>query len=149
MRRILIDSDVILDVLLAREPFLPYSVAVFAALKSGLFFGYVTAGEITNVFYVLRKLVGNTKAKISMKKFLQDFRVTILNVNRDVLIMALESPMSDFEDAVLAMAAEEAGLDAIVTRNKKDYKNSPVTSMLPREFCVTLGSRAGGESARL
>jgi len=57
-----------------------------------------------------------------------------LDVDRAVLTAALNSGMTDFEDAVQAVAAKSAGIDMVVTRNKRDFRNSPIPAVLPKEL---------------
>jgi predicted nucleic acid-binding protein len=138
MLDILIDTDVVLNVLLQEEPFFESSSDVFILLEQGRFHGSVTATTLTNIYYIARKRAGLDIARICISKLLETPGLQFLNVDEQVLRNAEASKMTDFEDAVQAMAAEIAGLDFIVTRNQRDFRNSPIPAVLPEELLEKL-----------
>ena len=89
-----------------------------------------------NIFYILRRQVGNEVARELLAKLLQHLQVA--SVTDEVIRQALNSPMVDFEDGVTSAAALTAGLEIIVTRNTPDFVASLVPAMLPDEFLTTL-----------
>ena len=119
---ILIDTNIILDYLLEREPFFQYSEALFNAIDEDKISAYVTATTLTDIYYIARKQTkSNEKAKQSILFILGVMK--ICPVDRNVIEIALKSGLKDFEDAVQIASAITQGLDAIVTRNAKDFTN--------------------------
>ena len=113
---VLIDTDVLLDVFLKREPHYTNSSTVLIRLDDGGFNGFVTATIIVNIFYHVEKYKGREMAFACIRTLLTNSDLVVLDVDKSVLIAALDSGMSDFEDAVQVVAAQFAGIDMIVTR---------------------------------
>ncbi|MEH2282501.1 MAG: PIN domain-containing protein [Nostoc sp.] len=132
----LFDSDVLLDVLAKRQPFVAASARVLNTVMQNQVQGYVSGHAVTNIFYILRRQVGNEVARELLAKLLQHLQVA--SVTDEVIRQALNSPIKDFEDAVTSAAALTAGLEIIVTRNTPDFVASLVPVMLPDEFLTTL-----------
>ena len=129
MKRILFDVNVVLDVLLDRQPYAEPSAAVWAAVETGISKGMLAAHAVTTIHYLVRKEMGNTKAKRTISAILRVFEVAA--VDGAVVEEALQLPFSDFEDAVTAAAARLAGCECIVTRDPKGFRESPVRSLTP------------------
>ena len=91
---------------------------------------------VTNIFYILRRQIGSEVARDLLSRLLQ--RLQVASVTDEVIRAALQSPMTDFEDAVTSEAAKVVGIETIVTRNTSDFVTSPVPTMLPEEFLATL-----------
>lgn len=136
MKRVLFDSDVLLDVLAQRQPFVVASTLALNTVTQGQVQGYVSGHAVTNIFYILRRQIGTEAARELISRLLQ--RIQVASVTDDVIRQALQSPVTDFEDAVTSAVANAAGLEAIVTRNTSDYSASSVPAMLPEEFLATL-----------
>ena len=136
MKGVLFDSDVLLDVLAQRQPFFVASAKALNTLTQGKVQGYLSGHAVTNIFYILRRQVGNEAAKKLVSKLLQ--HIQIASVTDEVIRAALQSPIIDFEDAVTSEAAKAIGLEIIVTRNISDFVNSPVPAMLPEDFLAIL-----------
>ena len=143
MKRILFDTNVILDVLLDRQPYVAASAAAWAAVVTGATEGMLAAHAVTTIHYLLRKELGNVKARAILSAVLSVFRVAA--VDHAVVQEALHLPASDFEDAVAAAAARSAGCECIVTRDPKGFRGSPVRSLTPEAVVPLLG---GAESER-
>lgn len=145
--KILLDTNIVLDVLMDRAPYSDAAVELFSHVENGLVIGYLCGTTITTVFYLTAKSVGTVRAKEEIKKLLDLFEVA--PVNRHVLQSALLLDFSDFEDAVLHDAASHMGVDAIVTRNLKDFKKSqlPVYSSqeMAKILTPTLGQNRSAE----
>jgi predicted nucleic acid-binding protein len=129
MKRILVDTNVVLDVLLDRRLHADASAAVWAALETGVSEGMLAAHAVTTVHYLIRKEMGNAKAGRTISAILSVFGVAA--VDGAVIQEALQLPISDFEDAVTAAAARLAGCECIVTRAPKGFRGSPVRSLTP------------------
>ncbi|MEH2336169.1 PIN domain-containing protein [Nostoc sp.] len=132
----LFDSDMLLDILAQRQPFVVASARALNTVMQNQVQGYVSGHAVTNIFYILRRQVGNEVARELLAKLLQHLQVA--NVTDEVIRQALNSPIKDFEDAVTSAAALTAGLEIIVTRNTPDFVASLVPAMLPDEFLTTL-----------
>lgn len=136
MKRVLFDSDVLLDILARRQPFIVASARALNTVMQNQVQGYVSGHAVTNIFYILRRQVGNEIARELLAKLLQHLQVA--SVTDEVIRQALNSSIKDFEDAVTSAAALTAGLEIIVTRNTPDFVVSLVPAMLPDEFLTTL-----------
>ncbi len=134
--RILLDNDVVLDFLTARPPFFIESEQIFEHLDNGKIECFVSAITPINVFYIVRKLSGKNVALQSVKDLLNV--VKVCQNNLQILQKATASTISDYEDAVQHESAVAENLDAIVTRNTKDFANATVKVYSPIEFLATL-----------
>jgi predicted nucleic acid-binding protein len=134
--RALLDTNVVLDHLLAREPFADDAKAIWLALDQGRFEGFVAAITPVNVYYVTRKLSRASEAVQFVKSLLSICHVCTLD--HTILQSALLLPFGDFEDAVQVAGAVAEGLDAIVTRDARDFAGSPLPVFTPAEFRIEL-----------
>lgn len=138
--RILLDTNVVLDVLLRREPWQAEAAALWQAVDDGLLTAYVPASAITDVFYVARRLTDLVRARQSVQICLDAFSVAA--VDRAVLERAQALSGSDFEDNVQIACAEANGLAAIVTLDPSDYEGSPIAVWSPAECLNNLPGKA-------
>ena len=131
--RILIDTNVILDILQKREPFFADSYrALRKALESDAEC-LLSASAATDIFYMLRKALGSAQqAKEQIEKLAQ--LVSFADVQGMDIHTALMREMPDFEDAVVDAVAERNGASYILTRNIKDFAGSVVPAILPVDF---------------
>ena len=120
--KILLDTNIVLDVLMDCLPHSEAATELFSRVEDGTVIGYLCGTTITTVFYLAAKTVGTPRAQEEIRKLLQLFEVA--PVNRHVLESAMTLDFTDFEDAVIHEAAFHVGADAIVTRNHKDFKKS-------------------------
>ena len=130
--KILIDTNVIIDVLNKRKDFFEDS---FNALQI-VFKRHqpcVSAQTVADTVYITRKTFQNSEhQKNIVENFFASFK--ILSVTKKQIKQAFNSSMSDFEDAVQAFCAKNAGAKIIITRNIQDYRLSPVKAVTPKEF---------------
>jgi predicted nucleic acid-binding protein len=117
--RVLLDTNIILDVLLEREPFVNDAAALFAAIELQRIEGFVTATTLTDIFYIVRKNRGVDIAKQAISRILTSMQ--ICRVDRDILEQAFAMNINDFEDAVQLACAIAENLQGIVTRNTEDF----------------------------
>jgi predicted nucleic acid-binding protein len=129
MKRILLDTNVVLDVLLDRRPHADAAASVWDAIETGVSEGMLAAHAVTTIHYLIRKQMGNPRAARTISAILKVFGVAA--VDGSVIREALQLPISDFEDAVTAAAAQLAGCEFIVTRDPKGFRGSPMRSMTP------------------
>jgi len=132
LRRVLFDSDILLDVLAQRQPFVMASAQALNRVIHPQVQGYVSGHAVTNIFYILRRHVGSEAARELLSRLLQ--RIQVASVTDEVVRAALQSSITDFEDAVTIEAANAAGVEVIVTRNMADFVASSVPAVLPEEF---------------
>lgn len=136
MKRVLFDSDVLLDVLAQRQPFFVASAQALNTVAQQQVEGYVSGHAVTNLFYILRRQRGSEAARAMISTLLQ--RIRVASVTEEVIRLALQSAITDFEDAVTSEAAFAANLEVIVTRNLSDFAASSVPVMRPEDFLATL-----------
>lgn len=134
-RRVFVDTDVILDLLLAREPFFPAAAALFLLIQDGEIEGYTSPVVFANLFYILRQGMSPPEALISLRKL--RLLLGVLAVDEKTIDRGLASSFADFEDAIQYYTAVAHNLDAVVTRNKKDYKTAEIPFLDAAE-CVQL-----------
>jgi predicted nucleic acid-binding protein len=107
--RVLIDTNIVLDFLLQREPFFPDAELLFQAIDAGQVVGHVTATTLTDIFYISRKHTRSVEqARQAVSETLSV--MVICPIDRAVLESALNSGLSDFEDAVQIFSAIDRGL---------------------------------------
>lgn len=135
--RVLIDTNIIIDVALEREPFFEDSDRLLALAEEKAFDGYLSVISISDIFYIVRK----DKGKYLTFEFLQYIIsfCSIATVDETVIKNALASQPKDFEDAIQYQTALMAGLDGIVTRNPKDYAEASISVFTPTELLVAMG----------
>lgn len=131
--KILFDTNVVLDVLLNREPYAPDGIKLFTAVENKIIQGFLCATTITTIDYLCTKAIGRKPAKQAISALLELF--SIAEVNRKTLVAAIESDFSDFEDAVLYQAGVYVGVDGFVTRNIKDFALAERSIYTPSELC--------------
>ena len=134
--KVLFDTNVILDVLLDREPYSEQASFLLTKVETSEIDGFLCATTITTIHYLIRKVLGKKVACQHIRSLLSLF--TIAPVNRQVLEKAADSKFKDFEDSVLHEAACHAGAKYIVTRNTSDFKNSQLPVFEPLEFISAL-----------
>ncbi len=137
MNRILVDTNVVLDVLLDRQPHAERSAEIWKAIETGALEGLLAAHAITTIHYLIQKELGVTKAKRLISQILRVFRVAA--VDGTVIEEALSLSLLDFEDAVTASAAQSLECDYIVTRDPKGFRGSPVRPLTPEAALPLLG----------
>ncbi len=130
--RILLDTNVVLDVLLKRDPWLAQSAAIWSLCNKGTLEGYLGATTMTDIFYFSHRAINLEAAHDAIQVCLDTFAVC--EVNRTVLEAAEAKPGNDFEDNILIVCAERYGLDGIVTRDKKGFKGATVPAYTPDEL---------------
>lgn len=128
----MLDTNVVLDVLLDRTAFVDQSSQILDLVERGAVTGLLCATTITTLAYLAGKAVGKQQATKQIRQLLSLFEVA--PVTRAVLDAALASKEPDFEDAVLAEAALQAGAHAIITRNLRDFAHSPVRAHTPAQW---------------
>jgi len=135
--RILFDTNIILDILLKREPFFKPAALLLSKVEKGEIVGVACATAFTTVYYLLRKQFNHQKAKEYINLLLR--LLDVAAVNRIVIETAENlRNFKDFEDAVVYAAALHSNCNCIVTRNIKDFPESEIPVLLPEEVIKIL-----------
>lgn len=145
--KILFDTNVILDVILNRQPFATNAILLVAAVEEKRIQGLLCATTLTTIDYLVSKALGVEQSRATLKKLLQLFEVA--TVDYPVIQVAIESDIKDFEDAVLYEAAKRAGAEGVVTRNKQDFVPVELPIYLPDDLAVIVGLLQINEEAAL
>ena len=131
--KLFVDSDVVIDFFTDREPHANPASELFELNEQGSVKLYLSAISINNLYYIVRKFLGHKKA-IEIIETLTEM-TEIVGTTKIEIVQALKNEFSDFEDSVqYSSALNIKGLDAIITRNIKDYRNSTIAAMTPLNF---------------
>jgi predicted nucleic acid-binding protein len=132
----LIDTDVLIDVAMQREPHVAASAGLLSAIEQRRATGFVAWHSLSNLHYLLRPTHGSRAAK----EFLRDLLlfVDVAQTSTAAAAYAIGLPLRDFEDALQVAAAAASGADMIATRNIRDYAGSPVKADTPANLLQRL-----------
>ncbi len=139
MKRLLLDINVVLDILLDRKPHVSASSAIWAKIELGEAVGLFAAHGVTTVFYLVEREHDARIAREAVEAMLQV--VDVAPVDGSVIRSALRLSWPDFEDAVCAVAALNSRCDAIVTRDPSGFPGSPVPVMEPEAVIALLAAQ--------
>ncbi len=134
--KVLFDTNVVLDVLLDREPHAEVAAQLLSLVDTGRIDGVLCATTVTTIHYLAASAAGESAAKRYVGELLALFDVAC--VDRPVLLSALALGFGDFEDAVLHESALASGATAIVTRNGKDFTHATVPVFDPPELLAAI-----------
>ena len=132
--RVLVDTNIILDVILERENFYTDSNHVFELCKDKKIHGILAVHTITNLFYILRKKFSNTKCREIIMDFLTIFKVEKIDGEK-IFRALINENFKDFEDRLQIECAIAIDADYIITRDKNDFVGSEISCVTPGEFC--------------
>lgn len=135
----LIDTNIILDVFLKRNPFYEASYRVLNMCCDKTVNGILSAHSVSNIWYIMRKEYNDEDRRVLLRALFDYFEVSSLNKQK--LIAALERRnFDDFEDCLQDECAVEFSADYIITRNVKDFEHSKVKALSPEEFVRTVSA---------
>lgn len=135
--KILIDTNVLIDYILEREPFFDDAMRVIFSCIDGSVKGYIAAHSISNMFFILRKDFTIKERREILSNLCTIFEVE--GIDKSKLISALSNEkFSDFEDCLQMEYAKRCGVDYIVTRNIADFTSSEIEAVLPSEYLKLL-----------
>lgn len=140
MKSLLLDTNVVLDILLERQPWVADGEALWDAHENRQIQAFLTASAVTDIFYICRKIVGSNRARLLVRSCLKN--LAIIAVDGEVLARADALPMDDFEDALQLACAERHGVDAIVTRDAAGFSGSKILVLAPQELIARLKTGA-------
>jgi predicted nucleic acid-binding protein len=135
-KRLLLDTNILLDVVLARKPHAEAAEMLWAMIEEHDAEGRLAAHAITTFYYLLRRQRDHAQSKQAVHSLLQVFKVA--TVDGQAIHEALRMPGSDFEDCVTAAAAHRSGCTLIVTRDPRGFKGSPVEAVTPEAAIAIL-----------
>jgi len=137
---LLIDTNVILDVLLKREPYYKDAIKITILSEKGFISGYISASSVTDIFYIVKKeLKSKDLAFDLLKNILKIMHVASVTENN--IYEALDLQWDDFEDSVQYVAGQNISAKYIVTRNPKDFSDSHIKVLSPEEFINQVASQ--------
>ena len=135
--KILIDTNVLIDYILEREPFFDDAMRVISSCIDGSVKGYIAAHSISNMFFILRKDFTIKERREILSNLCTIFEVE--GIDKSKLMLALSNEkFSDFEDCLQMERAKRRGVDYIVTRNIADFTSSEIEAVLPSEYLKLL-----------
>ena len=132
IKKVFVDSDVVLDVLCTRIPYYEYAAKIFSLADMKKLTVYTTSLVVANVYYILRKAIGIEKSKEALRKL--RLLVNIIPIQEREVDIALNSSFADFEDALQYYTAIKHGMETLLTRNIKDYKEKDLIIQTPEQF---------------
>ncbi len=130
--KILLDTNVVLDLLLAREAFVEEAREIFIFLENLEIQGYLCATTVTTLHYLIGKEKSKKEADEITETLLKLFHVT--EVNKEVLLSACTDNGVDYEDAVIYSSCAKDSIEHIITRDKRGFKNTEISTLTPKEF---------------
>lgn len=131
--RYMIDTNVILDVLLEREPFYRASRTVLCLCEEMKVEGFISASTASEIFYLVRKGLGSTEEAYRALGHILNI-VKVLTVTNEDVNSAFLQKAKDFEDCLLVTCAKSNRCDGIVTRNQKDFLNFGIALFAPEDL---------------
>ncbi len=131
--KVFVDTNILIDILLEREPFLEQSQKAVSDIVKKKFTPYISSSSVTDFYYICKKSgVEKGAILLYLKDLLEIFEVLI--IDKKSINEAIASDIKDFEDAVQIMACQIEKVDLIITRNKDDFKNDWIEVQTPGEY---------------
>jgi predicted nucleic acid-binding protein len=128
----MLDTNVVVDFMLKRPGFAENAEKIFDKIDAGILVGCISSSAVTDVYFIVENKTNPKYARKMME--LLDRSLQILPVIQETIRGALDSNMPDFEDAVQTAAAQDVGIDIVVTRDKTGFLDSGLQVYLPEEF---------------
>lgn len=135
MKKVFLDTNIIIDLIADRKPFSKYSIEIFKKAEEKKIKLFTSSHSIVTTHYILKKYLEEKVLRDVLNNLL-DY-VTIIAVDTDVLKKGLRSKHKDFEDSIQILCASSVEkIDCIVTRNIKDFRDSEIRVLTPDELCL-------------
>ena len=134
---VFVDTNILLDVLLAREPFLADAQRLWTLCERKTIRGVVSAASFLNVYYIVRRLASRRDAERAIQGMRAIFQ--IIPVDGDAIDSAMKTGGADFEDAVQLACAICAKAVCVITRDERHFAGSALPVMAPNVFLAKLG----------
>ena len=142
--KVLLDTNVLLDVLAQRAPFYADSAEVWTLAETGQIAGFASALSLPNLYYIMRRQKG-AKAACKTVGRLRDL-FALVPLDQQIINQATDAAIADFEDAIQYFSALRAQCDVLITRNTGDFSGAEIAIQTPTEFLATLRFKSGGEA---
>jgi predicted nucleic acid-binding protein len=137
MKKVFLDTNIIVDLIADRRPFSKYAIEIFNKAEEKKIEIFTSSHSIATTHYLLKKYLDEKPLREVLYNLL-DY-LTVVPVDIDILKKGLRSKHKDFEDAIQILCASSiAKIDCIVTRNTKDFKDCEILVMTPDELCIKL-----------
>lgn len=130
--KVLIDTNILLDVLMNRSPFVEDSLEVWKLCETGMVSGCVSALSLANLVYIMRKQLDPAVVHEILSGLNLVFE--FVDLSSDIIQKASRMEWTDFEDAVQSVTAKQNHCEYMITRNTKDFADSEVLAMTPRTW---------------
>ncbi|MBT3295155.1 MAG: PIN domain-containing protein [Verrucomicrobia bacterium] len=137
--RVLVDTNVLLDVIAAREPFYQAAARLWSLAEHDQIEAFVSAISFNNVFYIVRKSAGKEKADEALRAIRDLF--TPVPLDATLINRSMDAPIDDFEDAVQFHSASRENVDYLVTRDPDGFPHTGVAILSPHEFLAIWDAR--------
>jgi predicted nucleic acid-binding protein len=134
--KILIDTNIIIDNALEREPFWNASEQVLSLIEKGTIAGYISASTFSDLYYIIRKARGRDWTLTYLKQLITFCQIA--TVNQAAIIMAFTTNFQDFEDSIQYSTSVVNKLDAIITRNPQDFPIVTPRIITPEQLIAEL-----------
>ena len=132
MNNFFLDADIVIDVLMARKPFVEISSEIFRLAENNKVNLFISALSYWNIYYIIKKSNSHENA-IEILKELNNY-ITAINVGQEIITLSINSSFNDFEDSIQYHSAIAHGkITAVVTRNSKDFKLSELPVLNPEQ----------------
>ena len=132
MERILVDTNIVLDLLAKREEFLIETQELFTLSDKNKVKLYVSSLTFANTYYILSQKMKLENARKILRKF--KVLVEVLPMDDKIIDLSLESDFKDFEDAIQYHTAIENEVNIIITRNLKDFKTAKIPVLTAKDY---------------
>lgn len=139
MKKVLLDTNIILDIALERDEFVKKSVELLLLINKLEYKAFVTATTVSDIYYISQKLVGHDKTINFLTNLFE--HIKIAGVETMIILNALKSNIKDFEDAIQIETAKQNDIRVVITRNKKDFEKSDLEIYTPNEYINKLKNK--------
>ena len=136
--KIFLDTNILMDVLLARQPFCLHSALLLELCADGRLDGYISTITFPTLAYILRK--GHTPEYVRQKLHVLTDIVKPVDFTAGLLKQAITLPFNDLEDAIQYVCAMSCNVEAIITRNIKDFADSGIPAFAPENFLAVFNA---------
>jgi predicted nucleic acid-binding protein len=137
MKKVFVDTNIIIDLLADRKPFSKLAIELFTISEQGKIKLYTSSHTICTIHYILKKYHNEIDLRKLLLKLLE--KINVKAIDLDIIKMGLNSQHKDFEDAIqIYTASKIENIYCIVTRNIKDFKNSEIPAYSLEDFFANL-----------
>jgi len=137
MKKIFVDTNILVDLLADRKPFSKYAVEIFNASENKKVKLFTSSHSIATTYYLLKKFIDDSSLRKTLLGLIEF--MTVISVDTEVLTKGLRSKQKDFEDSIQIYCATSIDkMDCIITRNVKDFKACEILVLTPNDLCSRL-----------